>query len=155
MFKPARLDLVLYFDSLISQIDLSTEILLASNQFEQSELDRINERRNFLIKEIKNVEAFNLRNLGDDEQEKEIIFRRFCFLFSESDFKIDNIDMTSLDVSKFGYLIITNAYLSVENLNCFKEMLKWSYKPQKLDQYNLFFVFKEFNGPKTEVYNFF
>jgi hypothetical protein len=150
MLNPARLELVMYFDSLISQVDLNTEILLFSDQFEQAELDRINERRNFLIKEIKSVEAFNLKHLREGERSREAIFKKFCFVFSQSDFSTDCIDKTSLDVSKFGYLIITDVYLSPENLTCFKEMLKWSYKPQKLDDNNLFFALKETN-PKAEV----
>jgi hypothetical protein len=154
MSNPARLELVTYFDSLISQVDLNTEILLFSDHFEQSELERINERRNFLIKEIKTIEAFNLKHLKDGERDKETIFKKFCFVFSESDLSIDNIDKTSLDVSKFGYLIITDVFLSPENLACFKEMLKWSYKPQKLDDDNLFFALKEPN-PKTEVFKHF
>jgi hypothetical protein len=144
---PPRQRIVDYFEGLHVEIDQKVENLFAENLFAENHLnnDSINAKRRLFNNEIKQVESDNIRHYdatnpseftyesrGDETEDRVAeekinakLFQTFCFIIDKDDCDFPSI--SNLDAS-FGYLIIINKYLRREQLDCFREIVKFSNK---------------------------
>jgi hypothetical protein len=129
MLSKLKLKLVDYSDLLIGDIDLIAETRLVN---EDSKADQINEKRARLIHEIKEIEAFNLGNLSqndvnelenetDDEKINQVIFKRYCFLLPQQELVCPTLD--SVD-AMFGLLVVLDKYFTKKKQAFYKEFLQ-------------------------------
>jgi hypothetical protein len=141
----SKLTIINYFDSLINQIDIKTEIELAQllfsdqddsqiiNKAKESQ-ENVNKIRERFLHEIKNIENFNLQHFHNNEDNN--LFRKFCFLIDKSCFKLSEAHGSNslLDDKKFvlGILIITNEYVDLDELNDFKKLLQLNFDNKHL-----------------------
>jgi hypothetical protein len=110
-----RMQIVDYFDSLINQIDLKAEQLLIELP---SDHEFINSKRAEFIHEIKQIEAYNLNNLNENEP----VFKKFAFIIDQNELGT-YADLSQID-SKFGYLVKMDRFITPGSLECFREALK-------------------------------
>lgn len=111
-----KLVIIDYFDQVVNQIDIQTELCLFKNNLNQSEISSCNLNRAKLIKEIRHIERENLNKslpsfvLNFDDETIESIYRQFfeqnfCFYLN-----IQNIPY-------LGVLVVTDFYLSKQQIN--------------------------------------
>jgi hypothetical protein len=84
-----------YFDNLINRLDLVVETLISKSSDDPGLVDKFNKQRDEFLKEIRDVEAFNLRStsgmhikLGEVLTEQEL-FPKFCFFVEHAREKVD------------------------------------------------------------------
>jgi hypothetical protein len=144
---PPRQRIVDYFEAMHIEVDQKAEDLFAENLFAENHMNNesINGKRHQFNNEIKQVAADNIRHYdstnpseykyasrGDEAEDKLAeekinakLFQTFCFIIDKDDCDFPNI--SHLDAS-FGYLIIINKYLRRDQLDCYRELLKFSNK---------------------------
>jgi hypothetical protein len=107
-----------YFDRLRSEIDMATEKELQKIPLNDPKAAKINHRRELFLHEIKDAERYNLKHLNNElakdiEQLGELdehflmekLFKVYCF---------------AIDFDRSSHLIITDLYLSREQLALYK-----------------------------------
>ena len=91
----------------------------------QEQIDKINQKREEFVEEIRKVKSFNLEALEskvfDQDQEFDLnpeqLFTKFCFSITDPKANIPELDFIDI---YFGYLIICDKYVSKEILNIFR-----------------------------------
>jgi hypothetical protein len=74
-----------YFDNLISDLDLAVQTVIKYNYHDRNLVDGLNKQRDEFIKEIRELEAYNLRSISDmNLKQGEVLsdedhFTKFCF----------------------------------------------------------------------------
>jgi hypothetical protein len=132
MLNNFRLRVAEYYDLLVNQIDLKAETFLAENELRDEERTLVEGKRSHFLNEIKRIESLNFKFLdesnftNDELNHDEAIFKpEFCFIVSGAelaDVAIKN-SLNRFDVA-FGYLVITDKFLSAEQLACYREVLE-------------------------------
>ena len=117
-----RLRIVDYFDSVVNQTDLKVEEFIRDYQNVvngEPYIDEINSAREKWIAEIRECEAFNLAECGENKEpiEDRQLFKRFCFLFEWTRDFLNN--------SLFTWrLVSTDKWLSEKQIVCFQALIK-------------------------------
>ena len=152
-----------YFDLLTNQINRKADDLIAKECLDKTAIYEINFNRKAFLNEIKEIERSNLKRfdealvngspdeLGDlgEEALNERIHSRFCFLLEARDVQRqvagrsseDHLDWRSI----FGYLFVTECYVTKEEIFYFKEFLKYVDVEEALSHENFFFTFANKN----------
>jgi hypothetical protein len=96
-----RLKITDYFDSVINEIDLFTETLLKANFDDETEANILNETRNELLNQVKEIEKVNLNHLNENrdallDDQTENVFVEFCFVL-----QFDQYDIRLIITDKF------------------------------------------------------
>jgi hypothetical protein len=111
-------------DTLTNKVDLFSEKELQANSNDSAAMKAINKRRDVYLTEIKRVEAFNLNRINSAKQEyieqldeadelnlNKMLFSMFCFV---------------VEFKKLNRLIVTNEYLSSEQIASFSKLLPYA-----------------------------
>jgi hypothetical protein len=129
-----RLRVADYFDSLVNEIDLKAETLLAEDLGRDETL--INTKREVFINEIKQLQEVNLNNLDLNESE-DLTFSNFAFMIDKNQLGCSD-ELSYLD-NLFGYLVKTGSFLNTESVDCFKQLLEMNGRETQIAQSNSFF----------------
>ena len=119
-----RIDNVLsitsYFESVINSIDLKAETSFIQLKLNNQQKNSINKLRQDYIDEIKRIQDSNLKALQNTEKdqceidnEHDQLFKSYCFI-------IDDYRDLSFSHKILGLLVVTEWYLTAEEINSLK-----------------------------------
>ena len=127
--------IVKHFDSLIYQLSERAKAILENDGLSEEEKGALISKRNNFIEIINRAKVFNVRNLAkrglksiaEDSEESlnKTLFSVFCFLLSKDDLAFLRFKENSK--TAFGYLFVTDGYVSCEKISHYKELLKIRY----------------------------
>jgi hypothetical protein len=141
-----------YFEFLSNQINKLAEHAIAREPENKASVAILCNLRDEILNEIRQVAHFNINRLEtkkvdtlrelDEESLNETLFERFCFLIESKDVNSKNKEneKESLE-STFGYLIVTDKYVTREEFFYFKELLKYVNADEHIPFDNHFFTF--------------
>lgn len=143
-----RMKIIEYFDSLINEVDIKAEKLLELYHVENLQ-QLINNTRQLFINEIELIKNFNLSNLSNNEDEnftendtiEDRLYKKYCFTLDKHlkkyfDLAFENSVQEKIR-EKFGFLIVTDAYISKHKLSLFRELLSYgSDSDDEIDENN-------------------
>jgi hypothetical protein len=143
MIVACKLKIVDYFDSVINKLDLKVEKILSSKACDVEQRNVLNTRRDLFISHIKECELFNLQTLERIKNLEELdenspnlkIFVQFCFLIDE------NISQNKEELG-LGFLVITDRFLTNEQLDKYKGLFKFKHDMSSLEFLNPYFNIK-------------
>jgi hypothetical protein len=146
-----------YFEFLTSLVNRRADELAANNKASPVELKA---KQAKWLDEIGEVERFNMNRLSDrrdldnlhelnEELLNEVLFERFCFIVDAKDVRFkslgDEHQYSDLDEA-LGYLIVTDKYVTREELFFYKDFLKYVHNLDELvHNENHFFNFNSKN----------
>lgn len=126
--KNIKLLIVQYFDQVLNRIDIDTESILIKLNKEKSKneqlIDEMNTTRTRLIKEIKDIQEFNIQNCVDNQTINENdninsfkprLFTRYSFYLP-----IQSLKNFSIDRNRLGVLITTDFVVSDKQIEALK-----------------------------------
>lgn len=157
-FNP-KLWIVEYFESIINQIDIRAERLIAQENPDEIDITIIEKKRNQMIQNIRKIEQKNLKNLSLNDLEIQksldniirnkdeflslmnLIFRDFCVMVDrETTFKTKKLS------NDFGVLLTFQGFLCCEQLVIFKKFItslnKAVYRKESVNLFNFVRIFK-------------
>jgi hypothetical protein len=128
-----RIKICDYFDKLINKVDFVVEISIIDNQHDEDLISSLNKKREAIITEIRQVEAFNLKVLSidsispDEKPNDKDLFKKFCFFIestsSSSTREKETYNYDELAEQEIGLkLIVTERHLTEDEITCFKEV---------------------------------
>jgi hypothetical protein len=142
MLNIANQKIMGYFRPLREQISAKAQALFRDQNLDD---DMIYATRKKFLDQIMLCEANNLMVLseemvqeanGDESKLTDIIFNSFCFIVDVKDLEFSSLN--ELD-SHFGYLVVTDKYMSQENIGAYKALMK-HFKYEPLSSTNPLFV---------------
>jgi hypothetical protein len=140
--------------------------LIRKNHKDKELVDGLNKQRYAFIKEIREVEAYNLKAISDlmnvnqsgEELTDEDLFPSFCFFIKLGTRAIKK-GKDDFEYSIRLRLIVTDKYLSRDQVRCFENIFnssKWSMGEK--NSYSFSLLFNKMKGKiycVTKIFNFF
>jgi hypothetical protein len=154
MFAALQTKIKDYHLALVKQVELKASNLKAT---EKSRADYVENKRSEFVLTIEHCELINQKHLSATNlneflpllKEEDLVLsklmKEFCFFIDKSDYEFTSFDRID---ATFGYLVITDEYMTKTQLECFKELFRyylrektgpWS-KLLKLQTYVNFFI---------------
>lgn len=147
------LTIIDYFESLINEVDLKAEYLLAKFYMDNLRSSFINERRNSFINEIEQIKAHNLQYLNKrierdnsptTDDDWKILVDKYCFILGKYDMSFEQFDpIGNVDNDAdaktinetLGFLIVVqDGPFDEQNFSLFKEILFYGNRLNKHDE---------------------
>jgi hypothetical protein len=134
---PPRLRLVSYFEDLVNDLDIKCETLLAINQSPKDERARANinkTRDRFLacIDAVKsecldwfNRVSVNVVAVDASAIDEHALFKKYCFVLERKAIELSEVAVESPLL--LGFLIVTDEYVSSDELSILKTVLRISF----------------------------
>ncbi|RNA30639.1 hypothetical protein BpHYR1_011482, partial [Brachionus plicatilis] len=132
-----KLWIVEYFESIINQIDIRTETLLAQENLDEISIAAVEKKRAHMIRTIKDIEQKNLKNLSENESDLNKLLENFMknkdessslmnFVFKDSCVLVDIETSLKIkpDSDEFGILVTFQGYLTCDQLKKYKKFIK-------------------------------
>ena len=141
-----------YFSSVISQIDLKVEkIFCANKNINEQQYINLNKEREALIEQIRLCESLVIQRSEkalpdtaeidrlDEPEQNRLIYVKFCFLIAQNELLLQH--RGSAFAYNFGYLFVTDRFVSEKEISLFKESLKFigNKRTHFIDRSNSFF----------------
>lgn len=152
-----RIKIIDYFETLINEVDIRAETLLAKYvSVRESNIDvkKVNQLRGLFIETLENLKIHNLKFLDAhnfaqrDEDDDETLFDKYCFLLDPHDMSTQWHEKDNIDKA-FGYLIVLeDGTLSKRKLALFREMIE-----KRTENHTFYQQMATFNHVESNIFN--
>jgi hypothetical protein len=151
-----RLEIDEHFANVINKIDIKAKSLLAKPNLTQIQIDKINQKRDNFINEIRLIRDLNLDNFKTKQRRKESpelkfqdFIQKFCFMLdfapSKNDLRevvhVKAINFNDFIDEAFGYLIVCDSFVSEREIELFRSLVR-AQNDGILASYHNFFSFE-------------